>query len=289
MTSRSCSTTTGCVARYLCTGLLLPWILGCPSSPTKPGFLTKQQAIRIVEANRAAISGGLKARGSARGSFRDPDGKVRSFDLIGKLLVAPPDHLRFTLESVFGGDELEVGMNTAKWWTVTQRPRSVYREGPRGYVDIVGVDIPISPVQLIESLGLNAFESSIAAPRVVDDHQQLIFFDGDRDGNVIIAKEYWIDRRPPNLIRRIQYRDTEGRVVFESRLDGYRELRPGGPQLPRVLEFSWPQGDAIMRLTVDRWEERDTISPTFRGFVSPYDRGAAFDVVDLMPERTARD
>lgn len=267
----------------------LPWLGGCPShEPQQAAFHTKRQAIRIVDENRQAIRRGLKARGTVRGRFRDENGKSISFDLIGKLLVAPPDHLRFTMESILGGDELEVGMNSEKWWIVTQRPRSVYREDQRTHVAAAESGIPITPDQLIESIGLNAFQSATAAQRIVDDHQQLVFFDGDEFGNVIIEKEYWLDRYPPYLIRRIIHRDAEGRVVFESQLDRYKSIRQGGPILPHVIRFSWPEGDSWLTFTVDPWEERDNITPSFRGFVSPYDRGVEFDVVDT-PERMGND
>ncbi len=270
------------------TALLLSAVAGCPPQQTPPSFHTKEQAIRIIDRNRQSLTTGLKARGIARGRFRDDKGNNHAFELIGKLLVAPPNHLRFTMESILGSDEFEVGMNRDKWWTVTHRPGSAYHEGPRGQTRVAESPIPITPEQLIESIGLNPFQPTTAAQRIVEDHQQLIFFSSDEFGNVIIEKEYWLDRRPRHLIRRILYRDDQGRVVFKSQLDRYRPIRRDGPLLPRLIKLSWPMGGAELTLTVDRWEERENINSSFRGFVSPYDRGVEFDVVD-SPGRSARD
>ncbi len=98
---------------------------------TAPLFTPMRQAIAIVEANRALIDAGLKARGSVRGHFRDSDGTRRHFDLDARLQVVPPDHMRIVMEHALAGEEFEAGMNREKWWLwVLALLRSVLSETP---------------------------------------------------------------------------------------------------------------------------------------------------------------
>lgn len=235
------------------------------------------EAIAIVEANRRSMGAGLRARGSARGHFRDSDGVRRHFDLEAKLLVLPPDHLRFVLEHVLGGDELRVGMNNAKWWLWARRPKEQELEGNRlaGGVNVDG-SVPLRPEQLMQALGLGALTETEVVQRVTADYQQLIFV-ASQGGRKRIAKEYWLDRYEPRLIRRIVFRDNEGRITLSSELDRYARVGDGGLQLPHRLRLYWPENDAEMVFHISRWREDASLTRDHAAFVAPSDRRTRFD------------
>jgi hypothetical protein len=250
---------------------------GCPEPPRQAGFLPKQQAMAKIQANRSLIDGGLKARGSARGHFLDAEGKRRHYDLIGKLQLVQPAHLRFVMENVLGRDELEVGMNDLKWWVFVRRPVETYREDWRDQdADVYAGSLPLQPNQLIHSLGLDDIAANQVAQRVVDDYQQLIFVDRTAE-DPVIEREYWLDRFAPNQIRRVVFRDTDGRVTFTSELDGHAPVGDSGLLLPTKLRFRWPLRGAELVFRVDRWEVRPNLTADHRAFVSPHDRGARFE------------
>lgn len=258
-------------------------IAGCEQPQRVVVFHTMEQAIDIVEANRRAVSGGLKASGSASGRFVDPEGRTRRFDLEAKLQIVPPSHMRFVLQHALGGDELEVGMNTEKWWLLVRRPSEHYYEGPLGSAPAeIAETVPLRAEQLIEALGLNKLSAGNSAQRVADDFQQLIYFNADATGRPAIEKEYWLDRVEPFLIRKVVFRDGQGQVTLSSVLNAYRSIDSSGPMLPHEIHLAWPAKNAELTVSIRRWQALADLSPEHRAFVSPRNRGARFETESIQ-------
>ena len=251
---------------------------GCRGPGRVAMFTPMSEAVAIVEANRRSIPTGLRAYGSVRGHFLDAAGVRRHYDLEAKLLVLPPDSLRFVMEHMLAGDELRVGMNDEKWWVWVRRPEARQVEGRRGREGVsVDGNLPVGPEQLMEALGLSVLGATEAAQRVTADYQQLIFMAAG-EGHRTIEKEYWLDRYEPRLIRRILFRDGEGRIALSSELDRYAPVGDGGGALmPHVLRLSWPEKDAEMVFRINRWREDASLTPDHPAFVAPSDREAWFD------------
>lgn len=265
--------------RFVCVGCVLFCATGCQPESRPGPVLSMHQALQIVDANQRLRVTGLKARGSAAGHF-DDGGRRRHFDLDAKLQVLPPDHMRFVLAHVLAGDEVEVGMNQAKWWALIRRPQEQYYEGGHASAEVsTGGTIPLRATRLMESLGLSALGLERAAPRAKDDVQQILYLTspGAPGDPMWIEKEVWLDRHSPRLIRRILFRDVLGRVVLQSELDDYRAVGDGGLRLPHRVQLTWPMRDAVLTLTIDRWREEPSLTPEHRAFVSPRDRGGRFD------------
>ena len=278
-------------------GGMVLMLSGCPPPKVLPAWHTMQDAVAIVEANRALAVDGLKAHGSVRGRFADDSGARRHFDLEGRLQLVAPDHMRFVLENAFGGEELQIGMNDAKWWLIAHRPDERYFEGARqhdrdrsraGFARRPEVNaaidnrraqpaLPLRPESLIECLGLHPLSAPGTAHRVVDDYQQLIFVVQTSQEAQFIEKEYWLDRYEPHLIRRIVFRDRHGRVTLSSDLDAYRAVGERGLLLPHRLRLSWPLDDAELTFRIARWREVPTMTTDHPAFVSPRDRGQRFE------------
>ena len=229
------------------------------------------QAVAIIEDNQGSLPPAMRARGSAAGHFRDSDGARRHFDLDAKLLVRPADHMRFVMEHALSGDEVRVGMNETMWWVWVSRPEERELEGRRGEGGVlIGGTVPVRAEQLMEALGLAPLSPEVAAQRVTAEHQQLVYV-VPGDGRRVIEKEYWIDRYEPWLLRRVVFRDVEGRVVLCSELDRYRPLGTTGALLPHRLRLSWPGEDAEMRLRINRWWADDSLTADHPAFMAPSD------------------
>ena len=85
----------------------------------------------------------------------------------------------------------------------------------------------------------------------------------------MLEKEYWLDRYPPRLVRRVMFRDADGVVTMESQLDDYRLLAAHGPLLPHQITAEWPKADARMRFRVDRWTPEEGVRPDGVQFAAP--------------------
>jgi len=256
--------------RWTLTGLLV--VAGC-TPPKVPG-----PVLPVDQDNHRLLTTGLKARANARGRFTDGRNGVHHFNLESTFQIKPPDHLRFTLEHVLGGREVEVGMNADKWWVFVRRPDERYDEGPRGTpVVSLGGTVPIQAEHLMACTGLAALSARLAAPRVTDDRQQLLYIGDDADGRTTVEKEYWLDRYAPRLLRNVVYRDADGRVTLASELDDYRVVSDNGLRLPHRLRLHWPRDDAVMTIHIKRWRLDPDVRADHRAFVSPHDRGERFD------------
>lgn len=270
---------------WRCASVVVLVLVGCTPPKVAGPVLPIHQAIGIVEANRRLVTTGLKARGAARGSFLDDHGARHHFDLEAKLQILPPDHLRFTLEHIFAGREVEVGMNSDKWWVLVRRPVERYHEGRRGSTEVsLYGTVPLRAERLMECVGLGDPAAGLAAPRVTDDSQQLIFVRDATDGSLSIQREYWLDRYEPRLVRRVLFRDGDGRVTLSSDLDNYRAVNDAGLQLPHRLRLTWPIGGAELTFHVDRWRIDPRLGTEHRAFVSPWDRGERFDHESITQE-----
>jgi len=242
--------------------LCVPLAAGSCASPQRtPVFRPMEEAVALVERNRRALPPALRAQGSARGHFVDADGKRRHFDLDAKLLVLPPDHLRFALAHVLGGDELRAGINAEKWWIWVGRPQAHEYEGLRGEgAVVIAGTIPVRPEQLMQASGLAPIEMTQAAQRITETHQELIYTVPGPDRRTI-EMEIWIDRYEPWLIDRVIFRDAEGRETLSSQLSRYQTLSHTMAMLPREIHLRWPDRDAEMIYRVDRWQADDTLTP----------------------------
>lgn len=250
-------------------------LTGCPERKPVYGFLPMQRAVEHVESNRARLPTGIRAYGQAYGFFADPNGVRRNFDLSLKLLLSPPTHYRLTLEHILGGDELKAVLNDELWWVWVRRPRPQETQGRVGSDDrLVAGDIPLQPEQFAECVGLNAISLDHVAQRVTEDRQQLLFIRRSKN-HPKIEKEIWLDRAWPNMIRRVVFRDEQGRETFVSDLDDYRPVGTRGAMLPRRIDVQWPGKGATMHFRIDRWLADESISKDHRAFVTPDQRNRA--------------
>ena len=216
------------------------------------------EAARLVNDNNAKITATLRATGSVDGRFTLPDGRTRRYHVDGVLFYLAPHYLRFDLK-VLGSRQFLFGSNAEHYWYYGKEDDAYYCER-HDAPGRLAAEMPVTPEQLVDALGLTPIPAPGAStqavrmvPRVVDEYQQILFLSRGGDGEMTLHKEYWMDRYPPRLVRRIVFRDADGVVTFESRLDDYRALSSAGPWLPHLMIAEWPQSRAGMRFRVGRW------------------------------------
>ncbi|MCP4246635.1 MAG: hypothetical protein GY778_06270 [bacterium] len=272
------------------TATMLGGAIGC-EGPDRPVLapIPIGQAIRVVNHNGNRVTTCLKAEGQTSGHFTDEAGRRRAVDLRAVLHVIAPRHLYLTLKSGLGTEEMLAGSNEEQYWLHVRRDDDTYRYGTHA-AGSPGVDtpLPLRPDLLIEALGLNSLPADTTGPegpvqRIVADHQQLIFLTYAADGQGLIRKEYWLDRREPRLIRRIIFRDAMGQVVMDSRLSDHAHLsgESDAPLLPGRVRVEWPLDGGLLDLRIRRWtpNDRRTDHPAF---IAPHDRGLTYThMIDL--------
>jgi hypothetical protein len=251
-------------------------LCGCPPRP-KPFPLEPvpiREAIRIVNENTRKIAGTLRASGSVDGHTTLPDGRSAGYHLDATLFFLSPKFVRFDLKS-FGDRKFLLGSNAELYW-VYDREADKYRCGRHGEDRHLPPEIPIPPEQIVDALGLTPIAASSSpttrvdrVQRVVEEYQQILFLERNDDGSVRLQKEYWLDRYWPRLVRRVIFRDADGVVEMESRLDDYKPLGPAGPSLPHRMTAEWPKAAARLRFHVSKWRFEHAVGPDSIQFVAP--------------------
>lgn len=255
--------------------LLILGVGGCPPPPAIDPFepIPMREAVRIVNRNADRITGTLRALGSVDGYFTTEDDRRHNYHADATLFYLAPGYLRFDFKK-FGDRQVLFGSNETDYWFYTKEDDSYYC-GYHGATEDLSPDIPIRPDQIGEALGLGPIEQDGAGEemppvqRVVDEYQQVLFLFRDQQGELVLEKEYWLDRYPPQLVRRVIFRDADGVVEMESRLNRYRSFWSGGPLLPGEMVAGWPKTQAQMRVTVDKWSPVDQVKPGSIQFATP--------------------
>ncbi len=276
MTHRRVIARMGPCRHTLLSGVVAAFLAGCHPRPEAFPLdpVPMREAVRIVNQNIAKVTGTLKASGFVDGYFTLPDGRSRSYHLDGTLFYLAPRHLRFDLKS-FGDRKFLFGSNREHFWYYDKEADG-YDCARHGRNDELTSQIPIPPDQLIDALGLTLIRTESATSnqtqrvqRVVDDYQQILFLVGDEQDNLAVRKEYWLDRYRPRLVRCVVFRDADGVVEMESKLDDYKPLTAGGPWLPHTMTASWPRTDARMRFRVTKWRQAQGVGPKSVQFTAP--------------------
>jgi hypothetical protein len=272
---------------------LLCAVTGCPPTTPRepPQFLPRHVAIARVNENNARIGPGIRGKGiTADIRIRDDRGQRRQFLLDGALVFVKPRSLYFDLRQL-GSTAVRVGSNPDEYWLWIKPERDTVWWGRYDRLDgLHESDIPIRPDRLIDALGVGTLPFSPAQSgsplyRVTPDWHQLVFFEIGDDGHGVIEKEYWLDRRPPFLIRQIVYRDAQGREVMAACLDSFiPAVDDPGVLLPSRIRAYWPREDGFMDLRIRRWENRSvTLPPDAPAFARPSNVTESIQV-DAGPE-----
>jgi len=264
---------------FLLTFLALPATLpGCNGkrspSVSYPDPVPQTEAIGRVNGNLARIAGTLRASGSADGYFTLTDGRRVHFSLDGVMFYLAPMYFRFDLKK-FGDRQLLIGSNEREYWFYSkEEDRFHCREHGDG--GAMAGELPVRSDQIVEALGLTPIPehdpdaaTTTCIQRITEAFQEILFLSFDEDGRLQLRKEYWLDRGPPRLVRRVIFRDEVGAIEMQSELDDYRAVESDGPLLPHVMEATWPAAGGKMRFRVGSWSTVPQVGPVSPQFAAP--------------------
>lgn len=231
-------------------------------------------AARIVNENNARIGGTLRAQGAVDGRFTLPDGRNVGYHLDGILFLLAPTHVRFDLKR-FGDRQFLFGSNAEHYWYY-DKEQDKYECARHGEVDLLPPIIPVRPDQMADALALTPIPTHGSSDvrthlvqRVTDDYQQVLILQYDEYGDVVLEKEYWLDRYAPRMVRRVIFRDADGVVTLESHLDDYAACGSGGLLLPRTVTAYWADPAGELRFRISRWLVLEGIGPDAIQFTAP--------------------
>ncbi len=242
------------------------------AAPRSPVSL--RSAVETVNTNASAIQGTLRASGFVDGTSTRSDGKKMDYHLDGVLFYLRPTYVRFDLKS-FGDRKFLLGSNAESFW-IFDKAEERYHCARHGEHSDLAEALPIAPDQVVDALGLSLIDLDVDdertlghVQRIVSDFQQVLFLERDADGLVALRKEYWLDRYPPYLIRRVIFRDFQGDVEMVSELGDYKPIASGGPLLPHAMKADWPRRGSQMRFRVSNWRIIPDLGPDAMQFKPP--------------------
>ena len=259
---------------------LLAALAGCPPPQElpPPPQLNRWRAIDFVNRNNDRIVSAIQARHvTASGHFTDDQGHRHNYTLEGGILFLRPHYLYFDLRQL-GQTVMRFGSNNLEYWLWIQPELDTLWWGTyAGLENGAPAAIPIRPDLLIEALGLNVLPESPEANRnvlyrVMAEHNQLLCAERDAVGDLRLDREYWLDRRPPYLIRNILARDEEGRLTFYADLDDQKPIRGVDALAAHRITLHWIEPDSLMRMRIGSWTVREGVSPDSSAFRRPPDR-----------------
>ncbi|MBI1826848.1 MAG: hypothetical protein HY287_11380 [Planctomycetes bacterium] len=239
--------------------------------------LPVDQAIAIVNENAAKIHGTLRAVGNVDGHFRNQHGSRIGYHVDGTLFYLPPQCLRFDLKKL-GNRQFLFGSNNESYWVYSNAEDDYYCRN-HGTDESLPSGEAIQAAQVIEALGLTPIpvaavsESGKEAPSQASKKDQRITLDmqvlRDSGSSRFGVHEYWLDRRPPRLIRRIEIHDNAGRVIMQSTLGDYRPAYIDGPLVPFLIEVRWPADAADLRFQIGKWSTVNEVTNSSPQFATP--------------------
>lgn len=271
--SRGVGPVTHCCSMALLVATLLAKAGGCVQPPTRIRLdpVPIRRAMEIVNENAALVHSTLRAIGSVDGRFRTDNGVMRSFHVQGVLFFHEPIFLRFDLKKL-GNRQFLLGCNENDFWVYSAADEDYYC-GKRSRPDDWPPDMPLRPDQLVDAIGLGTLPAAGKAgpplQRVVDDYQQILFPAEAEDGALYLEREYWVDRYPPRLVRRVIFRDVDGRMQMENQLSDYRPMEGTEALLPYEFLANWPAQQSQMRFRVSKWSAFPQVAPHDIQFATP--------------------
>lgn len=235
--------------------VVLPACVSEPPPPAPPPAPLADVVAR-VNANNERINAVYAAHCALAGVLTDESGRARRVDMQGPLRYAGARQLYLDLKA-FGGiaGGATIGSNAERYWlAINGGERDKFVWGKYEHLGEPDVrEFPLRPDLLIEALGVNPLpraRGGLLEPvrQSSSEYDELIYLRFTEDGRLAIDREYYIDRRPPFLIRRIVLRDAAGAEAMVARLSDYEPVGSDGPLTAKTIELSWPQQQATLQL-----------------------------------------
>ncbi len=264
----------------LVSAVTLITLTGCPpqtginqNNPPPPPRTTAA-IISTINENAAKLDRALwAAHINVNARIRDDRKQPHEYNLEGTLLFRAPRDLRIDLRHALSERVMGIGSNESEYWVWIEPDLGLLRWGRHVHADKPCAEkIPVRPDQLAAILGFGGLPSpgsDLVGPtrKFGREFDILAYSKRTAADTWQLDREYFIDRKPPNLIRLVAFYDEFGRRVMSALLDDHRLAWEGGPLVPHQINISWPADDGNFNLSALAIEGRTTVSP--RAFKRP--------------------
>jgi hypothetical protein len=249
---------------------------GCPPPDIQPPPPPRPTAevVGNLQRNAARLESGIFGKHlSVNAKVRDEKRRSHSYNLEGTLLYRRPRDLRVDLHPGLGEQVMGIGSNTEEYWIWIEPEVGSMRWGKHAYVGKPCADSSaVMPHQLATSMGLGlpTSDEGLSGPtRRSEEKFDVLQYTRQSGPDSIIDREYWVDRYPPFMVRKIIFRDNLGREAMVAVLDEYRADYAQAPLVPHHIEVRWPDNDSRLKMDISSFKSvtADQISP--KSFTRP--------------------
>ncbi len=239
-------------------------LTGCPPRPGRP-IQMPPPPLRSLAQNVATVNNNVDGiietlAGNAIGisaTIHD-DGSVHHYDLSGKLRFLPPRNLYLDLSHLGAPSAVHIGSNEQRFWVWVKPEQNRLWWGTWADLRPAGIsDMPLPPDMILAAMGLSRLPGPGSflrgpVPQAEDQrYYKLLYLTGGSNG-LWIEREYWLDRYPPFLPRVILFRQPDGRVRMQARLDDYRPVSNSAVYIARDIRMLWPTQRDSLRMRLGR-------------------------------------
>ena len=255
--------------------------LGCPPPPPKPEMPPApprelHQIVGAVERNDSLLDRPLWSQGvTVSAQFRDDRGKHHSYNLEGSFLFCKPSCLRLDLRPGVGDQVMQIGSNDEDYWIWIEPELHSMRWGRHRHAGKPCAEsMAVRPDQMAPALGLcglpKAEKGLIGPVRKYGKNYDILYYVRRRPGQeYLLEQEYFVERRPPYLIRIVRYRDALGRDAMNAFLDDYRPAWTDGPLIAHKISIFWPKDDGQISLSIGAVKGMDPGKVRSKAFLRP--------------------
>ncbi|MBN2561307.1 MAG: hypothetical protein JXQ75_10295 [Phycisphaerae bacterium] len=227
---------------------------------------TLDEIIETIEGNAALLDRALWSNSvTVTARFTDENGKEHVYNLDSNLLFQPPRDLRMDLRPGLGDQVMQIGSNTEDYWIwIEPEMKRMWWGRHRHAGKRCAGSISVRPDQLVMALGLGglprAGDGLIGPARKYGKTYDILYYlrestdveDQRSSGGYWLAREYWVERSPPYMVRIVQFRDRLGRVLMSAFLDDQRRAWEGGPLVAHSISIIWHLDEGKFTMSMGR-------------------------------------
>jgi hypothetical protein len=261
----------------------LSGMFGCP--PQDGGVIQEgpppparelEEIVESIESNAALLDRALWSNSvEVTARLKDDKGREHVYNLDGNFLFDPPRNLRMDLRPGVGDQVMQIGSNEETYWLWIEPEMGTMWWAKYEHVGRdCGEAMSVRPDQLVAALGVGGLpkigEGLIGpALRSGKTHDMLLYLREKPAGGYALNREYWVERRPPHMVKVVLFRDVLGRISMSAYLDGYRPAWDGGPLEAHEISIIWPREGGKLTMSIGRLKGMEVGKVSPRAFLRP--------------------
>ena len=266
----------------ICISGCAPAVKKPPVTRLCPGVKSIDELITIFNDHRQNVKA-IKAGGKCIIQWYDSEKKPRKESSDVTLRFCPPDRL-YLRANIITGEIIRVGSNSAEFW-LQMKPKeiSTYQWGTWSQAKNCRDQMLLGPSRLMEALGVVYIDKSFS---LSSEDGFDILTQQQADGRP--AKKIYVDNCS-GMIKKIEYFDTDARLVVTLKLDDFLETQDGIVVPTKInIDYHVLQTSAAMSLKnvkpFKKIKDKLFVRPPPKGFKHVYKLGADCEFIEQEKE-----